>query len=56
MRDPQSRPGLVLKPVTPNLSEISDEDINDEEDAPPNKSIMNSDKKDKQKYATYVTP
>ena len=45
MRDPQSRPGLDLKPVTPELSEISDVDINDEEESAPNKNIMNSDKK-----------
>ena len=56
MRDPQSRPGLDLKPITPEISDISNVDINDEDDDPPNKSIMNSDKKDKQLFSTYITP
>ena len=55
MRDPQSRPGLALKPVTPEHSEHSDVDIADEDDAPPNKSIMNSGQK-QTNFETYVTP
>ena len=42
MRDPQSRPGLDLKPVTPELSQMSDVDISIESEAAPNKEIMKS--------------